>query len=344
MATKKTVAEIVTERMIKKIETAGNWVKPWQTRNSLNWATKKEYTGINRWLLNGGEYMTFRQAGKLGYSLQKGAPSEMIVRVVVKRYPQGKNLETIANKLRKYSGINGRTTKEVINRALTAGYLQSESDGGYSILNKRLRYYTVFDIAHFNDSEGNKPQSRFATGDVEDVVIDTPENIINNYIKTEGITLRQKATNIASYSPQLDVIEIPPKESFLLKTNIACYYSTFFHEIAHSTGHEKRLNRRFGEKGTDSYAFEELVAELTASMLCHETGVSEYNRKNYDVQEDNTAAYLVGWLRYFESNTSAIIQAASLADKARDYVLKWTNDNIIPDTFEENTQNNGEEY
>ena len=82
--TKKTVAEIVTERIIDRIKTAGDWVRPWQISNSLNWSTKREYTGINRWLLSGGEYMTFIQGSKLGYSLEKGAKSRMIVRVIVK--------------------------------------------------------------------------------------------------------------------------------------------------------------------------------------------------------------------------------------------------------------------
>lgn len=333
--TKKTVAEIVTERIIDRIKTAGDWVRPWQISNSLNWSTKREYTGINRWLLSGGEYMTFIQGSKLGYSLEKGAKSRMIVRVIVKKYPQGKNISRIAENITKHTGIVGNSPSDIITRAVAKGHLQQESDGSYSMLHNHLRYYNVFEIGCFRDKGGKQPESRFSNGDVEDVIIDSPENIINNYLSVEGILLTDSDVNRAYYDYTNDCINMPPKERFTSKTNISCYYSTLFHEIAHSTGNAKRLNRPYGQKGTDAYAFEELVAELTASMLCHETGVDSYNRENYDLQESNTTAYIAGWLRYFEKNTSAIIQAASLADKARDYVLKWANDNIIPDTFED---------
>jgi len=334
-STKKTVAGIVTERMIERIKSAGNWVKPWQCYSSINWSTRQEYTGVNKWLLTGGEYMTFRQGQKLGYTVQKGSPSEIIVRVVLKKYPQGKNKEKVATNLTKYLGIQGSSPEDIIQRAISKGYVQIDPDGNYYTISKRLRYYTIFSIEYFRDKDGNKPQSRFETGELEHIAIDTPESVIANYLNREAIILSHKDKNQAFYSMTNDLINIPPQESFLKKSNIVCYYSTFFHEIAHSTGHWRRLNRPFGIRGTDAYAFEELVAELTASMLCHETGLKEYNRENYDLQETNTAAYLASWVRYFENNTSAIIQAASLADKALEYVLQWTNTNVIPDTVEE---------
>ena len=42
------------------------------------------------------------------------------------------------------------------------------------------------------------------------------------------------------------------------------YYSTAFHELTHSTGHESRLNRldRTAFFGTEAYSKEELIAEI----------------------------------------------------------------------------------
>lgn len=70
----------------------------------------------------------------------------------------------------------------------------------------------------------------------------------------------------AHYQPAADRIRMPPKESFI---NVPAYYSVLFHELIHSTGHPKRLDRlKWGGKESKSYAAEELVAELGSSFLC----------------------------------------------------------------------------
>ena len=53
------------------------------------------------------------------------------------------------------------------------------------------------------------------------------------------------------------------------------YYSTVFHELIHSTGHAKRLNRIAGTAffGSEAYSKEELVAEIGASALVHAAGL-----------------------------------------------------------------------
>ena len=65
-------------------------------------------------------------------------------------------------------------------------------------------------------------------------------------------------------------------------------------------------------------------------MLCHETGLAEYNREMYEELEENSAAYIKAWVKYLKDNPKAIIQAASKAEKVKDFVLNWANENIIP--------------
>lgn len=91
------------------------------------------------------------------------------------------------------------------------------------------------------------------------------------------------------------------------------YYGTLFHELCHSTGHEKRLHRKLGSRHTlvdHKYDFEELVAELGAAILCAKAGVS-----NERLIED-TAAYIDGWLKVFRDKPETLMSAASAGGKA----------------------------
>lgn len=117
-----------------------------------------------------------------------------------------------------------------------------------------------------------------------------------------------------SYAPFMDTIRMPARESF---TGIQEFYSTLFHEMAHSTGHVDRLDRdlmRVQRFGSEDYSFEELVAEFTASFLCAHAGISP-------AVLDNQAAYIAGWKSKIRSDPKLVIGAASKAQKAADYIL-----------------------
>src|SRR5690606_28213492 len=113
----------------------------------------------------------------------------------------------------------------------------------------------------------------------------------------------------------LDKVNMPLRGSFKSPEE---YFSTLFHELAHSTGHQSRLNRRgIGEQswyGSESYSKEELVAELAASFLCAEAGIE--NRTF-----ENSVGYLHGWLQQLKGNSKLLIEAAAQATKACDLIL-----------------------
>ena len=122
-------------------------------------------------------------------------------------------------------------------------------------------------------------------------------------------------TEIACYSPSFDLVRVP--ELFRYE-KAEEYYSTFFHELAHATGHESRLNREgvTGQHffGDAVYSREELVAEMTAAFLCGYTGI-----ENATIQ--NSAAYLHSWIRTLRGDRKLAIIAAAQAQKAADYIL-----------------------
>jgi antirestriction protein ArdC len=119
----------------------------------------------------------------------------------------------------------------------------------------------------------------------------------------------------AAYCRGTDQVEMP---SINLFTNSEAYFEVLFHELAHSTGHASRVGRfqpgtmnRFGSK---EYGKEELIAEITAAALCHETGI-------FDKVERNTTAYLQGWIKRIREDKNALVSAARQAEKATDYIL-----------------------
>lgn len=115
---------------------------------------------------------------------------------------------------------------------------------------------------------------------------------------------------MAFYSPAYDFIQVPPQEAYFEPIN---WYRTKLHELGHWTGHAARLNRDFsGRRGGEAYAREELVAELGSAFLCAELGV---------VPTVRHADYLGAWLEVLKGDNRAIIQAASLASKAADFVM-----------------------
>lgn len=114
-----------------------------------------------------------------------------------------------------------------------------------------------------------------------------------------------------------DFIQMPERSLFTgtaTSTPTEAYESTRLHELTHWCGAEHRLNRKFGERfGDNAYAFEELVAELSAAFLCAVLEITNSPRLDH-------AQYLTHWLDVLKSDTKAIFAAASLASKAVDYL------------------------
>ena len=116
----------------------------------------------------------------------------------------------------------------------------------------------------------------------------------------------------AFYAPHRDEICLPNRERFTSEAN---FYATAFHEVSHWTGHESRLNRAFGKRfGDDSYAVEELVAELSAAFAMGHLGL-------VDGTIELHADYLQSWLKCLKSDKQAIFTAAAQAGRAFDFLV-----------------------
>jgi antirestriction protein ArdC len=141
---------------------------------------------------------------------------------------------------------------------------------------------------------------------------DTPEriNAAERFFAAVGARVIDGG-DCAYYHPGNDEIHVPALAQF---DQAEHYYATLSHEHAHWTGHPDRLARDLsGRFGDDSYAAEELVAELAAAMWCAQHGISAVTRPDH-------AAYLAGWLRILRADVRALVTASSKAQAAVDHL------------------------
>lgn len=130
------------------------------------------------------------------------------------------------------------------------------------------------------------------------------------FFEKTGAKIRHGGSR-AYYSQAIDTVQMPEFDRF---HNELGYYGTLAHELTHWTGHPTRENREFGKRfGDTAYAMEELVAELGAAFVCADLGLIPEPR-------EDTAAYIASWLKALKEDKHAIFTAASLAQKATDFL------------------------
>jgi antirestriction protein ArdC len=126
--------------------------------------------------------------------------------------------------------------------------------------------------------------------------------------------------NRAFYAPVEDYVQVPPPQAYFEPIN---WHRTALHELGHASGHASRLNRNLsGAFGTKRYAFEELIAELSAAFSCAALGITPTVRH---------ADYIGSWLEVLREDNRAIVRAASQASKAADFLLGFLDANAACD-------------
>jgi antirestriction protein ArdC len=286
--------DAITARIIQRIETG---VVPWQSPSIArvgfprNFSTGKCYNGINVFLLGSQEFqsplfLTFIQAQELGGNVRKGEKGFPVIKV-------------------------GTWSKE--DEQATA-----PGEGQEPEKRKFLKLYTVFNACQIEGIEF--PEVAKCESFTESAMADNARRIMAEMPCPPIINEGRKS--FPHYLPEIDTIEMPSRMTFRAEWR---FWKTVFHEAAHATGHEKRLNRpsltenrgRYAV-GDDkkTYCLEELVAEMTAAFLGASAGIVEDDF-------ENSAAYLRGWLDVLQvkDNKTWLVKAASEAQKAADYIL-----------------------
>ena len=278
------VYEVITGRIIKQLESGtAPWHKPWKVQGKSglprNLVSGREYRGINVWTLLSSGY-----ASPCWLTFRQARQLDGHVR-------QG----------------------EVGSPIVYWKFGRREVEDGDEIMEKRsvlCLYYTVFNV---EQCEGLKIQpAEPAENQPQVQPIEACEQIIAGW---RGKPVIKHGGDCASYSKVLDSVRMPERTYF---DSVEEYYSTLFHELAHSTGHPARLNRstltHFERFGDHNYSREELVAEMGAAFLAGYCGI-----ENRTI--NNSAAYLANWLKALKDDSRMVLVAASQAQKAADLVL-----------------------
>ena len=277
-----TVYQIVTDRILAKLEEGIiPWRKPWNSEagGPQNLFSRREYRGINTFML-----------GMSGYS----SPFWMTYR----------QAQSYGANVRK----GEKSTPVVFWKFLDT----TDKQSGEAKQIPLLRYYNVFNLAQIE----NLAEKYIPTPDVKPSGF---EPIAAAAAIVDAMPQRPEikhGSTGAFYRPSADFVSMPTPSDFVGPSE---YYSTLFHELAHSTGAAHRLDRpevsggdiKFG---SHSYGREELLAEMTAAFLCAECGI-----ENNTI--DNSAAYVQSWMKTIKADTKLLVLAASGAQKAADFIL-----------------------
>ena len=237
-------------------------------------------------LRRSGGYLTFKQLSEMGGHLKEGSKSEIVTFFKV------------------YDG------KELLKNA--DDQIIYDEDGKPKHKQRfALRYYRVFSV---RDIDGIEDEGIEMNEDIQSD--EKAEAIIRGYVTRSGVHFRSEPSSSAFYAPAEDLVSVPVLGQF---DDSSEYYSTVFHELTHSTGHAKRLNRKGFENGMKfgscDYSREELIAEIGSCFLRRETRIESKSAF------ENSTTYIDNWMRRLKDDDHLIISAASKAEKAVKFIL-----------------------
>ncbi len=281
-----TYQEYMNLLQTKVIDILNRGINPWQVEErARNGMTDRYYSGANALMLNissllfhNGDmrWYTLNQANKLGSHVikgQKATPAYFFQNTVDRpKKDEDGNIVKDANGLIVYETVR---------------------------IPPIFKVYYVFNARQLNPVPPRKDVKHDTTYDrglAETFLANSPAGI--NYVPNPK--------QVPSYRPGTDEITIPLKSSFLDETE---FFSSAFHEMAHSTGAINRLARKIENPfGNEPYAIEELVAEITALSLCEDCNMKYTNTTSAD--------YIASWLEAIKDPDFKLSSIYSAVSKA----------------------------
>ena len=290
-----TVQGMVTDRIIAALESGViPWEKPWTGGNAA-WSrsTGKPYSFINQLMLPSGEYVAENQMRQSGGDFIYDENG---------RRPRAKEVVFWKILEKEETNDEGEQVKKTI---------------------PLLRYYKVYNVETDTTLERKYNREEISALSEADKIRGL-EGVKMDYITRSGVQFDEEYGDRACYAPINHKVVVPLMRQF---GNIAEYYSTVFHELAHSTGHHTLLNRisesQLAAFGSEDYSREELVAELTACAILANTGVET------SASFRNNAAYIGSWIKALKEDKNAIIWAASRAEKAYKLIMSIADESEV---------------
>lgn len=276
----------ITDRIVADLEKGVRpWMRPWHSNNAIGRVTRPlrhnglPYSGMNVLLLwseatargfANPMWMTFKQALELGGGVRKGETGSMVV--------------------------------------FASRFTKTETDADGEEFDREvpfLKAYSVFNVAQIDGLPDHYYKQK-AEPALEPIArIEHADRFFAN----TGAVIRHGGSR-AYYAPALDIIQMPPFESF---RDAASYVAVLSHEATHWTAARHRVDRdlsRYTEDRSER-AREELIAELGSCFLCADLGIVPELEPRAD-----HASYLASWLKVLSDDKRAIFSAAAHAQRA----------------------------
>ena len=285
--------KLLVDAVLKNIENGvGLWEQGWAGGGApVSAITGKQYNGVNRVFLllasmekgyADNRWLTYKQMEDKGWHF--------------KTNEEGQSLGKGAGVAIEYFELRDKETKQPFDRHTLDG-MTAEERAEYMDENvyPLRKYYRVFN----GDVIEGIPERKRAEHDPSGQNA-RAEALIGFWSDTESPI--RYGGSAAYYSPKTDEIHLPQKEDFV---DMPEYYSTALHEIGHSTGHEKRLNRK-----------EELRAEIASMFLEQDLGV-EVKEKNIE----NNSAYIASWKSSIKEDPNILFKAIADAERITKFVM-----------------------
>lgn len=272
------------------------WHAMWVSQRPKNAISGKNYRGINSmWLsfvsqvkgYSDYRWCTYKQAQDKGWQVKKGEKAVQI----------------------EYWRLYDKAQKKYIESSEARAIVDADPDREKDII-LSVRFYSVFN----GEQIEGIPELAVSTYTDIETIRDQRDVLLNNM----ELSFHEGGTQ-AFYRPSEDSITMPPDTYF---EDSYGYMSTFLHECGHATGHEKRLNRDLsGRFGSESYAKEELRAEIASAFTSQALGFGLMGADLYSAM-DNHKAYIQSWIKAIEDQPNELFAAIKDAEKISDYLLE----------------------
>lgn len=272
------------------------WRKCWSQALPVNAVTGKTYRGINTLVLSwygdhrsytDTRWCTYNQAQEKGWQVRKGS--------------KGVKVE--------YWACYDTKEKKLLSWDDVRRKLKADPDYEKN-LQLRCRTYTVFNGEQIDGIPAPTQQPSTDIGTLRD----KRDTLIRNM----GIGYQEGGIR-AYYSPGMDTVTLPPEATF---DDTYSYMATFLHECGHASGHESRLNRDLtGGFGSESYAREELRAEIASAFTAQSLGL-QLTDEQLQYQTEQHTAYIQGWSKILQDSPEELFRAIKDAEAISDYLIE----------------------
>lgn len=273
------------------------WQACWQTPTPENAVTGRKYVNTNAIYLShmasvyqfvDNRWCTFNQAKEKGWHIQKGAKGQPV----------------------EYWAYYDRKQKKMLPWPEARRIYHMDPD--YAKENFLLKSKT-FIVFNAQQIQGVPERNAHPETNIEDIRLQR-----DTLLENMGVRLMEGFCD-PSYSPVSDTIYLPAEGDFFDTYSYAC---TFLHEAGHATGHASRLDRDMnGSFGSESYAKEELRAEIASAFTAQTLGLHLTNRQ-LEHHLNLHKSYIQSWASVIQNNPEELFRAIKDAEKISDYLIE----------------------